>query len=302
MSRALWIEIIAGLLYVFVIGPIGGGLLSGLDRLVSARMQGRQGPPIRQAFFDLSKLFQKRAGIVNHFQSILVVGHMVFVVFTGILIYTGNDFLLSLFTLTLGEMFFCMAAASASGPYSGMGSQRELVQLMCTEPMRLIMAIGFYLSTTLDAGTSGSFMVRALIHADVPAIVRMPGIFIGFLTILIVELRKSPFDVSTSHHAHQEMVKGITTDLSGNIMGITEMTEWYEEALMFTIVGLFFIDRHPVSILWAVLAALAVFFLENLIDNVFPRVKWETMFKACWVSTFVCGGSNLLVLLLLVNR
>ena len=126
--------------------------------------------------------------------------------------------------------------------------------------------------------------------------------FIGFLTILIVELRKSPFDVSTSHHAHQEMVKGITTDLSGNIMGITEMTEWYEEALMFTIVGLFFIDRHPVSILWAVLAALAVFFLENLIDNVFPRVKWETMFKACWVSTFVCGGSNLLVLLLLVNR
>ena len=152
MSRALWIEIIAGLLYVFVIGPIGGGLLSGLDRLVSARMQGRQGPPIRQAFFDLSKLFKKRAGIVNHFQSILVVGHMVFVVFTGILIYTGNDFLLSLFTLTLGEMFFCMAAASASGPYSGMGSQRELVQLMCTEPMLLIMAIGFYLSTTLDAG------------------------------------------------------------------------------------------------------------------------------------------------------
>ena len=145
-------------------------------------------------------------------------------------------------------------------------------------------------------------MVRALIHADVPAIVRMPGMFIGFLTILIVELRKSPFDVSTSHHAHQEMVKGITTDLSGNIMGITEMTEWYEEALMFTIVGLFFIDRHPVSILWAVLAALAVFFLENLIDNVFPRVKWETMFKTCWVSTFVFGGSNLLVLLLLVNR
>ena len=275
MSRALWIEIIAGLLYVFVIGPIGGGLLSGLDRLVSARMQGRQGPPIRQAFFDLSKLFQKRAGIVNHFQS---------------------------FTLTLGEMFFCMAAASASGPYSGMGSQRELVQLMCTEPMLLIMAIGFYLSTTLDAGTSGSFMVRALIHAEVPAIIRMPGMFIGFLTILIVELRKSPFDVSTSHHAHQEMVKGITTDLSGNIMGITEMTEWYEEALMFTIVGLFFIDRHPVSILWAVLAALAVFFLENLIDNVFPRVKWETMFKTCWVSTFVFGGSNLLVLLLLVNR
>ena len=160
MSRALWIEIIAGLLYVLVIGPIGGGLLSGLDRLVSARMQGRQGPPIRQAFFDLSKLFQKRAGIVNHFQSILVVGHMVFVVFTGILIYTGNDFLLSLFTLTLGEMFFCMAAASASGPYSGMGSQRELVQLMCTEPMLLIMAIGFYLF--LSVHDTGCRNVRIL--------------------------------------------------------------------------------------------------------------------------------------------
>lgn len=295
-------ELVLGLLYVFLIGPFGGGLLSGFDRLVSARMQGRQGPPIRQAFYDLSKLFQKRAGIVNHFQSILVVGHMVFVVFTGILIFTGNDFLLSLFTLTLGEMFFCMAAASASGPYSGMGSQRELVQLMCTEPMLLIVAIGFYLATTLDTATDGSFMVRALVHQDLPAIVRTPGIFIGFLVILIVELRKSPFDVSTSHHAHQEMVKGITTDLSGNIMGITEMTEWYEEALMFTIVGLFFIDRHPISILWAILAALAAFFLENLIDNVFPRVKWEKMFLTCWISTLIFGGTNLLVLLLLVNR
>ena len=32
--------------------------------------------------------------------------------------------------------------------------------------------------------------------------------FVGFLYILTIKLRKSPFDLSYSHHAHQELVKG----------------------------------------------------------------------------------------------
>ena len=39
-----------------VLAPLVGGLLAGFDRKISARMQGRIGPPIFQPFYDVLKL------------------------------------------------------------------------------------------------------------------------------------------------------------------------------------------------------------------------------------------------------
>jgi len=66
-----------------ILGPIIGGLLAGIDRRLSARMQGRQGPPLLQPFYDLSKLFAKQVVVVNHVQDFLVGGFLIFVIFTG---------------------------------------------------------------------------------------------------------------------------------------------------------------------------------------------------------------------------
>lgn len=72
-----------------------------------------------------------------------------------------------------------------------MGAQRELLQNMAYEPMLLLAAIGFYLATD-------SFNVGEIVKSPVPAVVYLPGIFIGYVFILIIKLRKSPFDLSTS--------------------------------------------------------------------------------------------------------
>ena len=185
-----------------------------------------------------------------------------------------------------------MAAFSASAPYSNMSAQRELMQMACTEPMLLMIAIGFYLS-------SGSFMVTDIISQKTPAILHVPGFFLGFLVILIVELRKSPFDVSTSHHAHQEMVKGVTTDITGSLMGIIELSEWYEYFLMFSYVALYFVSSSPASIILGIVMGCVVMFLMTLVDNTFPRVRWERMLSVCWATTLVFAGGNLLLLTLL---
>ena len=44
------------ILAFLILAPILGGLLSGLDRKISARMQGRIGPSILQPFYDVQKL------------------------------------------------------------------------------------------------------------------------------------------------------------------------------------------------------------------------------------------------------
>jgi ech hydrogenase subunit B len=280
--------ILKAVLYI-ILAPLIGGLLSGVDRVISARMQGRQGPPVFQPFYDVYKLLNKQTTVVNSIQVLFVTGYLIMTIFTGTLFFAGGDMLLVFFALSMAEVVMVMAAFSTNGPYSIMGAQRELLQMMCYEPMTLLVAIGFYYA-------NGSFMVNDLIQASVPAIVQIPGFFIGFVFILIIKLRKSPFDLSTSHHMHQEMVKGLTTDLSGNNLAFVEIAEWYDTVLMMGIVGMFFLTANPISRVWALIACAVVFFLETLIDNLFPRVKYITMLKVTWSVILVFAGTNLLIL------
>lgn len=280
--------ILKAVLYI-ILAPLIGGLLSGVDRVISARMQGRQGPPVFQPFYNVYKLLNKQTTVVNSIQVLFVTGYLIMTIFTGTLFFAGGDMLLVFFALSMAEVVMVMAAFSTNGPYSIMGAQRELLQMMCYEPMTLLVAIGFYYA-------NGSFMVNDLIQASVPAIVQIPGFFIGFVFILIIKLRKSPFDLSTSHHMHQEMVKGLTTDLSGNNLAFVEIAEWYDTVLMMGIVGMFFLTANPISRVWALIACAVVFFLETLIDNLFPRVKYITMLKVTWSVILVFAGTNLLIL------
>jgi len=196
------------------------------------------------------------------------------------------------FALTLAEIFFIMSACSASSPYSSMGAQRELMQIMAYEPMVLLTAIGFYMAT-------GSFQVSEIIQSPMSSILYLPGVFFGFVYILTIKFRKSPFDLSTSHHAHQEMVKGLTTELSGNILALVEISHWYENTFLISVVGLFIVNSTWWSNLAAVLICLLAYFLEVLVDNTFARVKWQVMLQSAWIVTLVAGVSNILVLSLI---
>ena len=279
---------VAVIIYL-LLSPIIACTLSGVDRVVTARMQGRRGPKLMQPWYDLVKLFSKETTSVNDIQKILVMAHCFFAIFSGAIFFAGGDVMLVLFALTMSEVFLILAAYSVNAAYSEIGAQRELLQMMAYEPMTLLTAVGFYLST-------GSFKVDKIISTDLPLIIKMPGFFIGFCFVLVVKLRKSPFDLSTSHHANQEIIKGLTGDLSGPVYGFSELAELYEEVLMLGIVGLFFMTKEPVSLLWAFIAIAVVMFCMSLIDNIFPRVKWEALLKAVWLVTFFAGGANLVIL------
>ena len=170
-----------------------------------------------------------------------------------------------------------------------MGAQRELMQMMAYEPMVLLVAIGFYMS-------SGSFAVSEIIKSGTSNILYLPGFFIGFVYILTIKLRKSPFDLSTSHHAHQEMVKGLTTEISGTVLALVELSHWYENVFLLGVVGLFIINSTWWSAIIAVVVCAVVYFAEIFVDMVFPRVKWEFMMKSTWLVTLVAGVLNMIIL------
>ena len=283
---------VLSVLLFLVLAPLVGALLDGIDRIISARMQGRQGPPLLQPFYDLAKLFSKQMVAVNSVQMLLNLSYLFFLAVAGAMLFAGADILMCLFILSTADMFLVMAASSDSSPFATLGAGREMIQMMAYEPLTLLMAVGFYLAT-------GSFHVGDIIQMPHRAVLAMPGFLVGFFFITAIKLRKSPFDLSTSHHAHQEMVKGITTEMSGPTLGIMTVAEYYEMILMLGIVALFFLDAHWWSWIIAIVACLVIFFLEILWDNVSARVKWEQMLGSCWGVTLLTGGLNALILMLI---
>ena len=125
-------------------------------------------------------------------------------------------------------------------------------------------------------------------------------IFLGLLFVLTIKLRKSPFDLSYSHHAHQELVKGVTTEMSGRTLAKVEVMHWCENVLFLGWVALFFVWNNPVSILLAVVVALAIYFFEIWIDNNFARVKWQSCLKWAWIVSLVAGLVNIIGLVVLI--
>jgi len=273
------------LLIYLVFAPLVGGLLAGVDRIVTARMQSRLGPPIWQPFYDVWKLWQKENVVVRRSQNYYIFFFLLFVIFTGALFFAGFDLLLMVFALTLAGIFFVLAAYKASSPYSFIGAERELIQMMAYEPMVLLTAVGMYLAT-------GSFYVHDIAARSTSLIWTLPGVFLGFLFILIIKFRKSPFDLSLSHHAHQELVRGITTEFSGGALALIEVAHWYENVLLLSWVYLFF----TASPILGVAAALTVFLFLILVDNTFARLKWQIALKSAWVVTLVLGFGNIVAL------
>lgn len=256
-----------------IAAPILGGILTGFDRKITARMQNRFGPPILQPFYDFFKLLGKQSIAVNQTQMVYVLGHLLFAMGAMVMLVLKQDLLMLIFILAFSGVSLIMGAMSVRSPYSKIGGQREIMQMMAYEPVLLLMVVGVYKAT-------GSFMISDIFNHSQPLLYSLPLVFISFIYVLTIKLRKSPFDFSTSHHGHQELVKGLTTEFSGGQLALVELTHWYDLVLLLGLISLFF--AKP---LWVgILIALVCYFFEIVLDNISARLTWQWMVKVTWVA------------------
>ena len=268
-----------------VLGPILGGFIAGFDRIITAKMQSRVGPPVKQPFYDVLKLLGKENLVVNRFHGGYILCSLLFTIVSGALFFGGNNLLLVIFALIVAGVFLVLAAYSTNSPYALIGADRELLQMLAAEPMILLAAVGLY-------EVVGSFDVYAIANYPHAPIIYLPGVFIGLAYVLTIKLRKSPFDLATSHHAHQELVKGLTTEFAGPSLAYFEISHWYETVLLLALIFLFFGKYWILGII----AAIVIYFLEILIDNINARIKWELMLISAWAVTIILGVGNLMVI------
>ena len=112
----------------------------------------------------------------------------------------------------------------------------------------------------------------------------------------------SPFALATSHHAHQEMVKGLTTEFNGIMFAIVEIAHWYESIFLLGMLGLFFLTNDWWSVILAFVCIAICYFIEILVDNTNARMKWRKMFGNTWIVTAVLGALNLIIIEVLKGK
>jgi ech hydrogenase subunit B len=266
-----------------VAAPLLGGLIAGLDRRVTAWFQSRQGPPIMQAFYDVAKLFGKEKMVVNQWQILCAWVYLIAAAVSVALFFAQGDLLLVFFVQAIGAVFLVMGAMSAKSPFSQVGAQRELLQILAYEPILILVFVGFYMVT-------GSFSIHAIWAQDMPLLAKMPLLYLALGYALTIKLRKSPFDFSTSHHGHQELVKGVLTEYSGPYLGLIEIAHWYETILVLGLCALFW---HT-NVAWMALLLVATYMLEILVDNTMARMTWRWMLKRVWLLGMGMSVVNLI--------
>ena len=118
--------------------PLIGGLLVGVDRRITARLQNRVGPPLLQPFYDFFKLMGKERIVVNQTQMVYVLAHLLFCIASLVLLVLRQDLLVLIFILAFSTISLVMGAMSVRSPYSKIGAQRDqgrrVLQLV-TEPV-----------------------------------------------------------------------------------------------------------------------------------------------------------------------
>lgn len=270
---------------VLIATPILGCIMAGLDRKITARLQGRVGPSVLQPFYDVIKLFNKENAAVSKFQNLYVLIYLAFIAASMVMLTMETDLLTIIFVFTVANVALITGAMGTGSPYAKVGSLREIIAMLCYEPIMLLYIVGLYI-------LSGSFRIGSINLMDKPMLVTMPVIFVAMVFVMVIKLKKSPLDLSTSHHGHQELVKGITTEYSGPALAIIEISHWYESVFLSGLMFLFFKQ----NILLGILSAGFAYLCAIILDNICARLTWQWMIKVTWGIVIELCAINILFL------
>ncbi len=278
-------SIVALVLVVMALAaPLAVGVALGVDRQLNAALQRRVGPPLLQPWYDLTKLAGKVVLPADRLMAALLIAQAGLAVTALIMVAVGGDLVVAVLVLGASHVMYVLAASSVESPYAQMGASREIVLLVARDPLLLLVAIVY-------AQAAGSSMVGDIVAHD-PLLLQLPTLGLTCAVLLGIALRKSPWDIASSHHGHQELVKGSTTEMAGRWLAAAELGHWYEVAFIVIMIWLAAGSLLPLGVLlvggaWAVIL---------LVDNSVPRATWRGALGLAWGI----GGSGAIVALLMV--
>ena len=211
-----FLGVLANVALVLLAAPFFQGVL----RKITAAVQSRQGPPIRQPFIDLLKLLGKEdieAGESPYMQrfaawlslaAVLAVACLVPMGFGAPLNGAGDSILL-IYLLTLCGLCTLLAGLAAGSTYSLLGANREMMAMIALEPLFAVAIVVGAIhagSLRLDAVLNGSVYAGGGLHCS--GLLMLAAMALSFQAFV----QRVPFDTS---EAETELMEGPLMEYSG---------------------------------------------------------------------------------------
>jgi formate hydrogenlyase subunit 4 len=241
-------------IYIFVIpvvALIGGGIIGlyakGVDRKFAAYYQSRIGPPIRQPFYDISKLMQKQtiipenavgwifrgAPFVALSSSVVLLVYVLVPYFAWIGGYNfffsnSGDIILILYLLMIPSIALVAGGFASGSPYATLGAQREMVILMSIELPLAVTAVTFAWRLSHVVPDASHFSLVTMSSHPLWWGMGPFGILGGLLLALSIavvipaELAKIPFDQA---EAETEIAEGLLAEYSGKYLALYQIAD-----------------------------------------------------------------------------
>jgi NADH-quinone oxidoreductase subunit H len=286
-------------------GLIGGALLSWLflwiGRRLTARMQGRQGPPFYQPFYDFVKLLGKVALTPSGMGRALFYGLPVAAVVSlvaalMIIPAPGNpagqgfsgDLIVLLYLLEMPALIDVLAGYGSRSLYGQVSAAREAV-LSLGYNLPFLAAL---IALAIQAHSFSLSQVAALPFSGVQVLAAL-----AFLLAIPARLRTTPFSIP---NAEQEIVAGAHTEYNAAPLGLFELAHGLE---LVTLAGLFAVLFVPkagsgwLNLALYLLASLILVALTSALASATARIEINQAFKFYWSWGAAAAGLALIATL-----
>jgi len=286
-ALVLQVVVFPGLVFTAVVGLI----ISWIDRMVTARVQMRVGPPPLQPFYDLIKLMIKETcvpagapkglflaapllGLAGVSLAATIIWRSMMFQEPG---FTG-DIIVLVYLLTLPALGVILGSFASRNPLASLGGSREMKLLLAYE-LPLILTI------VVVIVHAGGIRVAEVLAAP-PAVTKVSGILAFLVAILCMQAKLTlvPFD---SPEAETELSGGAYIEYSGPPLAMFKLTRTMMlVAMPMFLVTLFcggipFVSGVPPAVL-GVLKYVGLVVVIVLIRNTAPRVRIDQAVKFFW--------------------
>ena len=279
---------------------IYGFFTNSLARRITARVQNRMGPPLKQPFIDVIKLYSKRTfvthGIMQTLGPILmltgIISTLILIPYgTGYLkLYSSNgDLITILYIMTFGQLAMALAVGQAGNPYGAIGVARGLTRMFGYElPLIIALVSLIILNHSTDVN-----VIIANQHGGIANwnAFRHPFVGITALLAMLGMMSYQPFDNAS---APAEVASGPITEFGGKFMAVMMTTNaMFVVAKLVLLVDLFFGGASNIFIL-----AIKIFLLylyPLFVGLVFPRFAMEDTFLFLWKWPTLIGFIGLAI-------
>ena len=248
---------------------------------VKANLQGRNGPPILQGYFDLIKYFHKETVVSNQTSWLFLVTPIICFATTltaSILVPTFTTLylfnllggaILLIYLLGLGRFFMAASAMEPNGSFCTMASSREMMLSVLIEPVMLLSLFIFVL-------TCGSNNIPEIVN-NLSS--KGLGLFtpIYLLTILslfaasLAEMCRIPFDNPETHYELTMIHEGMLLEYSGKHLGLMFLSSSLKQLLVISLLANFIFpwfmctNFNVSSILFAIVIYLGKILLVSVV-------------------------------------